>query len=73
MMLATLLEDRPNSPTQASSLCVVVDKILLLMDSLGASGTRIMNHLVYELHRRQAKYALGSTCIGGGKGDYYDY
>jgi acetyl-CoA acetyltransferase len=27
-----------------------------------------MNHLVYELHRRQARYALGSACIGGGQG-----
>ena len=35
---------------------------------LGASGTRIMNHLVYELHRRKARYALGSACIGGGQG-----
>lgn len=35
---------------------------------LGASGTRIMNHLVYELERRQGKYALGSACIGGGQG-----
>ncbi|MBL7543056.1 MAG: acetyl-CoA C-acetyltransferase [Bdellovibrionaceae bacterium] len=35
---------------------------------LGASGTRIMNHLVYELHRRQARYALGTACIGGGQG-----
>jgi acetyl-CoA acetyltransferase family protein len=35
---------------------------------LGASGTRIMNLLVYELHRRQGKYALGSACIGGGQG-----
>lgn len=35
---------------------------------LGASGTRIMNHLVYELHRRGGKYALGSACIGGGQG-----
>ncbi len=35
---------------------------------LGASGTRIMNHLVYELNRRQGKYALGSACIGGGQG-----
>ncbi len=35
---------------------------------LGASGARIMNLLVYELHRRQAKYALGSACIGGGQG-----
>jgi acetyl-CoA C-acetyltransferase/acetyl-CoA acyltransferase 2 len=35
---------------------------------LGASGARIMNHLVYELHRRSARYALGSACIGGGQG-----
>lgn len=35
---------------------------------LAASGTRIMNHLVYELERRSAKYALGSACIGGGQG-----
>ncbi|MCM2280366.1 MAG: acetyl-CoA C-acetyltransferase [Bdellovibrionaceae bacterium] len=35
---------------------------------LGASGTRIMNHLCYELERRNAKYAVGSACIGGGQG-----
>lgn len=35
---------------------------------LGASGTRIMNHLVYELQRRKGRYALGSACIGGGQG-----
>lgn len=35
---------------------------------LGASGTRIMNHLVHELQRRQKRYALGSACIGGGQG-----
>lgn len=35
---------------------------------LGASGTRIMNHLVYELHRQNKKFALGSACIGGGQG-----
>jgi acetyl-CoA C-acetyltransferase/acetyl-CoA acyltransferase 2 len=35
---------------------------------LGASGTRIMNHLMYELKRRQKKYAIGSACIGGGQG-----
>lgn len=35
---------------------------------LGASGTRIMNLLVLELHRRKAKFALGSACIGGGQG-----
>ena len=35
---------------------------------LGASGARITTHLVYELRRRQAKYAVGSACIGGGQG-----
>lgn len=35
---------------------------------LAASGTRIMNHLAYELERRSAKYAMGSACIGGGQG-----
>jgi acetyl-CoA acyltransferase 2 len=36
---------------------------------LAASGTRIMNHLMYELGRRKnAKYAVGSACIGGGQG-----
>jgi acetyl-CoA acetyltransferase family protein len=35
---------------------------------LGASGTRIMNHLMYELERRQGRYAVGSACIGGGQG-----
>lgn len=40
---------------------------------LGASGTRIMNHLAYELGRRAnagqpARYAVGSACIGGGQG-----
>lgn len=35
---------------------------------LGASGTRIMNLLAYELQKRSAKYALGSACIGGGQG-----
>lgn len=35
---------------------------------LGATGTRIINHLIYELQRRQGKYALGSACIGGGQG-----
>ena len=35
---------------------------------LAASGSRITAHLVYELARRKAKYAIGSACIGGGQG-----
>ncbi|XP_051524280.1 3-ketoacyl-CoA thiolase, mitochondrial-like [Myxocyprinus asiaticus] len=35
---------------------------------LGASGSRITEHLVHELRRRSGKYAVGSACIGGGQG-----
>ncbi len=35
---------------------------------LGASGTRILNHLCYEMQRRGVQYGLGSACIGGGQG-----
>jgi acetyl-CoA acetyltransferase len=35
---------------------------------LAASGARITTHLLYELKRRGARYALGSACIGGGQG-----
>jgi len=35
---------------------------------LAASGARITTHLLYELQRRGARYALGSACIGGGQG-----
>ncbi|CAF0950600.1 unnamed protein product [Brachionus calyciflorus] len=35
---------------------------------LAASGSRITSNLVYELRRRNAKYAIGSACIGGGQG-----
>ena len=35
---------------------------------VGTSGARITGHLVHELQRRGAKYAVGSACIGGGQG-----
>jgi len=35
---------------------------------LGASGSRITSTLIYELKRRNAKYAIGGACIGGGQG-----
>jgi acetyl-CoA acyltransferase 2 len=35
---------------------------------LGASGARIATHLAYELLRRNARYGVGSACIGGGQG-----
>jgi len=34
----------------------------------GASGSRIMAHLTYELQRTGKKYAIGGACIGGGQG-----
>jgi acetyl-CoA acyltransferase 2 len=35
---------------------------------LAASGSRIIQTLLYELHRRKKRYGLGSACIGGGQG-----
>jgi acetyl-CoA acetyltransferase len=35
---------------------------------LGASGARIVTHLLYELKRRGARRGLGAACIGGGQG-----
>jgi acetyl-CoA acyltransferase 2 len=35
---------------------------------LAASGARITVHLLHELRRRNARYGLGSACIGGGQG-----
>lgn len=34
----------------------------------GASGSRIMGHLAYELQRTGLRYGIGSACIGGGQG-----
>jgi acetyl-CoA acetyltransferase family protein len=35
---------------------------------LGATGSRIVLTLLYELGRRKAKYGLATACIGGGQG-----
>ncbi|MEW6732984.1 MAG: acetyl-CoA C-acetyltransferase [Acidobacteriota bacterium] len=35
---------------------------------LGASGTRLVLTLLYELRRRKARYGLATACIGGGQG-----
>ena len=35
---------------------------------LGASGTRLLITLLYELRRRGARYGLATACIGGGQG-----
>src|SRR5262245_60106015 len=35
---------------------------------LGATGTRLVMTLLYELKRRKKKYGLASACIGGGQG-----
>ncbi len=35
---------------------------------IGASGTRIVTTLIYELKRRGLQYGIASLCIGGGQG-----
>lgn len=36
---------------------------------IGASGTRILVTLIYEMIRREVKYGLATLCIGGGMGE----
>jgi len=35
---------------------------------LGMSGARLVQTAVHELHRRRARYALATMCIGVGQG-----
>ena len=35
---------------------------------IGASGARILNTLLFEMQRRDAKKGLATLCIGGGMG-----
>jgi acetyl-CoA acetyltransferase len=35
---------------------------------LGATGTRLVMTVLYELKRRKKKYGLAAACIGGGQG-----
>ncbi len=35
---------------------------------LGATGTRLVITLLYELRRRKKKYGVATACIGGGQG-----
>jgi acetyl-CoA acetyltransferase family protein len=35
---------------------------------LGATGTRLVMTILYELRRRKKKYGLATACIGGGQG-----
>ncbi len=35
---------------------------------LGATGTRLVLTILYELRRRKARYGLATACIGGGQG-----
>jgi acetyl-CoA acyltransferase 2 len=50
------------------SRCNVNGGAIALGHPTGASGSRILGHLSYELQRTGKKYAIGSACIGGGQG-----
>jgi acetyl-CoA acyltransferase len=41
---------------------------IALGHSLGCSGVRITATLLYEMHRRRARYGVATMCIGGGMG-----
>jgi len=46
----------------------VLGGAIALGHPVGASGTRILVTLLYELARRNANLGLASLCIGGGQG-----
>ncbi len=50
------------------SKCNVNGGSIALGHPLGATGTRLILTVLYELRRRNAKYGIASACIGGGQG-----
>jgi acetyl-CoA acetyltransferase len=50
------------------SLVNVNGGAIALGHPLGATGTRLVLTLLYELQRRRGKYGLATACIGGGQG-----
>jgi acetyl-CoA acetyltransferase family protein len=48
--------------------CNVNGGSIALGHPLGATGTRLVLTVLYELRRRKAKYGIASACIGGGQG-----
>jgi acetyl-CoA acetyltransferase family protein len=50
------------------SKCNVNGGSIALGHPLGATGTRLILTVLYELRRRKAKYGIASACIGGGQG-----
>lgn len=64
----------PQALAVAKELSIPEEKLnvdggaIALGHPLGASGARIMGHLLYSLKQRNKKVGLGSACIGGGQG-----
>lgn len=50
------------------SKCNVNGGSIALGHPLGATGTRLILTVLYELRRRKAQYGVASACIGGGQG-----
>ncbi|MBM3989612.1 MAG: thiolase family protein [Planctomycetes bacterium] len=48
--------------------CNVNGGAVSLGHPLGATGTRLVLTLMYELRRKQLRYGMASACIGGGQG-----
>src|SRR5207247_218382 len=47
---------------------IAVNEAFAVGHPLGATGTRLVITLLYELRRRKKKYGLATACIGGGQG-----
>ena len=54
--------------TGALALGLVDGGAIAIGHPIGASGARILNTLLFEMQRRDAKKGLATLCIGGGMG-----
>ena len=63
LWVSSVLRSGTHALPGACNVCV-----FLFYHRAGASGSRITAHLVHEMRRRSASWAIGSACIGGGQG-----
>ena len=59
---------RPRSAPNAHAIRVEGGQVSAVSPAAGASGTRVLVTLLYEMQKRNAKKGLATLCIGGGMG-----
>jgi acetyl-CoA acetyltransferase len=62
------VEGEPGIVTAGSSSGITDGGAIALGHPIGATGTRIVVTLLYEMMRRKAKRGLATLCVSGGMG-----